>query len=618
METKLLKLGKIFMIVLGAMIGCALLLNLVIYLGPNYVFYRPYDVTLYGEDEHMVYSRHFYQEGQYVELENIPTHTIHALIASEDKRFYQHHGLDYARIIKSAWNDLWNGNFSEGGSTITQQYARTIFLSNEKTLSRKLKEAWIARKIEMTYSKEQILEGYLNSAYFGHNLYGIGQASYYFFHKFPSELTIAESALLIGLLSSPTAFSPENNQALAENKKNTVLKKMFEQNYITNREYLEATKEELTYSFSFPNQTSSQMLYYYDGVIKELEDRQMNTPYNQRIGLNIYSSFNQEIQNKIEKIISQHHFSSEISVIVMKPYSGDILAMIGGKNYEDSPFNRAIYAKRQTGSAIKPLLYYLGLENGMTPLTKMKSEPTTFFIDGIGEYSPRNANDQYAYRDITMLEAIALSDNIYATKTTLLLGSDCLQNLLKYFGITDAEANPTIGLGSNIMTPLQLTSIFNTFASEGAYYQPTFLKRVERKTGETIYQKSAKPKFHLGRNSVIQLNYLLRSPFDRALKTYATPSMLSYEPKARFSVKTGTTDSDRWVIGYNPQYTISVWMGNDENNTFQDGSTAKVIFHDIANAIMERHKDYFYPTYQLKPFYYQGNGINSYSYYKKN
>lgn len=617
MKTKFFRIGKIASVIVGLMIGCAVLLHVCIYLGPNYVLYRPYDITLYTEEDQTIYSRHFHQEGSYVELEKISPHTIHALIASEDKRFYQHHGLDYARIIKSAWNNLWNGRLSEGGSTITQQYARTIFLSNEKTFSRKLKEAWIARKIEMTYSKEEILEGYLNAAYFGHNLYGIDQASRYFFHKIPSALSVAESALLIGLLSSPTSYSPENNQTLAENKKNQVLKKMYEQKYITDREYLEATKEKLTYYFSFPNSTSSQMLYYYDGVIKELEERQLYTPYNQKIGLNVYSTFIPEIQSQIEQVLSQYHFSSEISVIVMKPYTGDILAMVGGKNYQESPFNRALYAKRQTGSAIKPLLYYLGLENGMTPLTKMKSEPTTFYIDGIGEYAPRNANDQYAYRDITMLEAIALSDNIYATKTTLLLGSSSLQSLLKHFGISDAEANPTIGLGSNAMTPLQLTSIFNTFASEGAYYHPTFLKKVERKTGEILYQKAASPKFYLGRNSVIQLNYLLRSPFDQALKTYATPSMLGYEPTARFSVKTGTTDSDRWIVGYNPQYTISVWMGNDDNTLFKDGSIAKKIFQQIANAMMKRHKDYFYPTYQLKSFYYQANGKTSYSYYQK-
>ena len=601
--------------VLFLMIG---FLNFSIYLSPNYLLYHPKETIFYNHEDQEIYRKLYHYEGKYVELERMSPYLPSALVASEDKRFYQHHGLDYARIAKSAWNNLWKGRISQGGSTITQQFARTLYLTNEKSWSRKLNEAWIAKKLEMTYSKEQILEGYLNCAYFGHNLYGVDQASDYFFHKNPIDLTLAESSMLIGIMSAPSYYSPEVNEAVAKEKQQQVLSNMKKQRMITESEYFGATSEKLTYYYSPTYSLSSSKHYYADAIAKQLERSGISTHAIENLGLEIHSCLDLELQNKIEHLIRQKNLSSEIAVVVMKPYSGDVLALIGGKDYTLSSFNRAISAKRQTGSAIKPLLYYLGLQSGMTPLTKMRSEPTTFYIDHIGEYSPKNANDQYANRDITMLEALALSDNIYAVKTTLLLGSATLQSVLNKFGVDEVDANPTIGLGTTSMTPLELTSIFNTFASEGAYYAPRFVRKVCTQTGTEIYRKSSYPSFYLGRDSVIQLNYMLRSPFDRAFQTYATPSMLGYEPEKRFATKTGTTDQDRWVMGFNPYYTIGIWIGNDDNSPIQDGAAAKQLFQSIANIAMERYPDRFYNPEGLLAFQLKNtNGRFSDVYYKE-
>lgn len=609
---------KMFLYSIVGGFAFSLILNFALLISPNFYAYHAEESVVYDRNNQLAFALHFNEYGAYVPLEKMSPSIKNALIASEDKRFYKHHGLDYLRIIKSAFNNIKNGKIKEGGSTITQQYARTLFLSNEKSLVRKMKEAWISKKLERTLTKDEILEGYLNAAYFGHNIYGIEGASDYYFHKDPSDLTIAESAMLIGILSAPTYYSPESNLILAKQKQRNVLNAMKKEKMITESEYFNAIDENLQYFFSYENLQSKQTMFYYDALKKQLEQDQNTTSSLYKIGLEIHSCIDMDVQRKIEKIVSQHRLNSEISVVVMKPFSGDVLGLIGGKNYQDSSYNRAIYSSRQTGSTIKPLLYYLGLEYGMTPLTKMKSEPTTFYIEGIGEYSPKNANEKYANRNISMVEAIALSDNVYATKTILLLGSKSFAHLLQRFTAQPIESNPTIGLGTNGMTPLELASVFNTFASEGAYYRPRFYKTVESSFHEQLVSRKSQPSFYLNKESVIELNYMLRSPFDSAFKSYAVPSLLEYTPDKRFAAKTGTTDTDRWVVGYNPNYTICVWLGNDDNRPIQDGALAKIIFKEIANALMEKQKDTFYSTTGLSPFYYQDkNGKSSYTYYEK-
>lgn len=605
---------KHFLILLISPMIISFIINSLIFLGPSYYPYHYSEVIVHDTNDEYLFTRHFNNFSSYVKYEQIPDHLIKALIASEDKRFFKHHGLDYGRIIKSAMTNLINQDISQGGSTITQQYARTLYLSNEKSLTRKIKEALIAKKIEMTFTKEEILEGYLNCIYFGQNIYGINGASDYFYHKNVGELTLSEAAMLIGMIKAPSYYSPEINMEIAKKQQQKVLQQMKNQQMINESQYLSALNEKLLFYYSFSNDYSKNTLYYYDAMKNQLNESHILTNTQQANGYQIFSCLDKNIQNTVEKTVQKYHFSSEISIVVMKPYSGDVLALLGGKDYITSPFNRAIHAKRQSGSAIKPLLYYLALENGMTPLTKMKSEPTTFYIQGVGEYSPKNANEEYAYRDITMLEAIALSDNVYATKTNLLLGSSRLKNLLELFDVENVEANPTIGLGTNTITPLQLTAIYNTFASEGQYYKPRFFRSVKINNKEYFHKPSLK--FSLSKENVILLNYMLCSPFDEAFKSYATPSLLKYKPQYRFSAKTGTTDTDRWVIGFNPHYTICVWMGNDKNEPFKDGSLAKTIFQDLANSLMEHHKDVFYTTMNLTPFTYQStNGKKSFTYY---
>lgn len=617
-QKKIFKVLTLLILVPLLMIG---LINAIIYFSPDYNAYKAYTMEVKDTDGKPIYSSHFYGYGAYIKLTTIPEHFIKCLLISEDQSFYTHHGFDYGRIAKSFFNNLSRGEINEGGSTITQQYARTVFLNNDKTFIRKMKEAFIARKLEMTYTKDQILEGYINSAYFGHNLYGIDEAAYYFYGKNPAELTLSESAMLVGVLSSPNNYSPQNDLLKAISKQESILKRLYLEGKISSLEYDKAIQENIVFNFQKKVPLLKSLPYYQNAIVDNLNKLGFYTEDNRRAGIEVETYLDLEITSKVQQIIEQQTFdgNTDCAVVVMEPNSGKVLCLIGGKNYLESEYNRALYSYRQTGSAIKPLLYYLALESGMTPLTKMDSKPTTFYIDEIGSYSPKNSGDKYANGPITMLEAIALSDNIYATKTTLLVGSHMLKNALEKFGATNIEANPTIGLGTNTLTPLCLTSIYNTFASEGEYYPPRFIKSVTLSSNRQLYSRQGfAPSFSLDQQKVTTLNYMLRSPFDPAFVSYATPSLMNYRPNSRFAAKTGSTETDSWVVGFNPQYTIGVYVGTEENQELKNGALSKILFKQIADSLMEHHPDTFYSVgTKLKPFYLTNSvtGQNSYTYY---
>ena len=280
----------------------------------------------------------------------------------------------------------------------------------------------------------------------------------------------------------------------------------------------------------------------------------------------------------------------------MEPNSSNVLTVIGGKDYNLSNYNRVISSYRQVGSVIKPLLYYLGLINGFTPLTKLESKKTTFKIKDYGEYSPQNYNDKYPNRDITLLEAIATSDNIYAVKLGLLLGSENFKKTIEYFTDNEVKALPSLFLGSNEMTLLELCSLYNAFASLGNYYLPKYYNKVlDFKDKEITSNGNVYHTYFLAKYITV-LNQALLSPFDKNINECNKPTMINYQTNVRYSAKSGSTNSDSYVIGYNPNYTIAVWCGSDEGNEISI-SPSKKIFLEIANLISKYKEEKWYePT----------------------
>ena len=573
------------------------ILELIVTLSPHYEVNHPHEISYYDDNDILIYNYHYESISEYTELKDIPSYFVNAVMLMEDQRFYKHHGIDYLGIIRSMLTNLKEGEIKQGGSTITQQLAKNLYLDNEKTLLRKLKEVFIARKLEKQLTKEEILELYLNSIYFGHNIYGIYQASYYYFDKLPTNLTLAESSLLAGLISSPNNYAPDINYELSIKRQKIVLNILSKKGYITNSEYNEAINENLIFNLTNKILDKNAHKYYLDYINQLLKEKSIINKQYDNIGYQIKTYFSKDISQIVLEAINStiyDSFEEEVSVVIMEPNTGHVLTMIGGKNYQTSELNRATSSHFQIGSTIKPLLYYLALCSGMTPLSKFRSEETEFFIKGIGSYSPKNSNNKYGNRDITMLEAIALSDNIYAVKTTLLLGSSYIANFLSNFGISINEVNPTIGLGSIALTPLELCSIYNTLASGGVYYPPQLYSSISLTNGKLLFHYHNTPSFFLNKRVVNILSYLLLSPFDKGLTSYSTPSLVNYKTNNRFAAKTGTTSSSTWVVGYNPNYTICVWTGDDNNNEIKNSNLSKIIFQKIANDLTINDGDQFF------------------------
>ncbi len=585
----------------------------VLILFPEVYLNHLYQVMIYDHENNIAYSLIQSTITDYTKIDEISDEFKTTIVTIEDKRFYSHNGLDYSRIFKSLITNAKNNQITQGGSTITQQLARISYLDNSKTYIRKIKEALYAKKIEQKYTKDKILEMYINNCYFAHNLYGIRSASEYYFNKLPSQLNYSESALLVGIINAPNIYAPDIDYEKSIQKQQQILQTLYENKVFDTKTYYVELNRPIKLTLSDKN-ADNNLMYYHEGITNQLKQLNLNKKKYLRQGLMIKSCIDCEVYNKVNKIVKKYQNLSkndEIAIVVMKPYSSEVLTLIGGFDYNKSQYNRALYSKRQIGSTIKPFLYYLGLEEGMTPLTKFTSEPTTFNIEGIGMYSPKNAGDIYAKRKINMVEAISLSDNIYAMKTTLMIGSSKIQNLLDNFGIECGNVNPTIGLGSISLTPLELTSLYNCLASEGTYYSPSFIKQINLSDSTILKKIPEKKKKILNSNNTIIINHLLKSPFDIALSSYTYPSLGNYQTNNTFGGKTGSTDSTNWVIGFNPKYTIGVYVGNDDNQNIHDTKLARKMFQEIANSLTEHQKDLYYQTPDsLKSFTLYNSLIN--------
>ncbi|HLR73037.1 MAG TPA: transglycosylase domain-containing protein, partial [Pseudogracilibacillus sp.] len=337
---------------------------------------------------------------QTLSLDEVPTTILTATVITEDRNFYSHYGFDFKGIIRAIWKNIKTQSLKEGASTITQQYARNLYLTHEKTWLRKVKEAFYTIRLEMFYTKEEILTGYLHAIYYGHGAYGIEEASQVYFDKNASELTLAESAMLAGIPKGPTYYSPFNDEEKAINRQKGILKQMLQADLITQADYYEAIEE--TLEFDEPHvQEESFANFFTDTVLKEAStllhgDEQVVLSGN----YHIYTTLDKDYQQQLEKLVMEdvaEKSELEIGVLSIDSKSGAIIGLMGGTSYKDSSFNRVIEAKRMVGSTFKPFVYYTALEQGFTPSTMLLSEPTTFELEENQTYEPKNYNGYYAY-----------------------------------------------------------------------------------------------------------------------------------------------------------------------------------------------------------------------------
>ena len=556
------------------------------------------NIILYDKDQNVFFKGS--ESNEWVSLQDISPYLVDATIYTEDKHFYKHFGFDFLRIGKAFLVNLKTRSMNQGASTITQQYAKNLFLDFDKTWKRKWDEAWYTLRMEANYSKEEILEGYLNTINYGHGKYGIENASKYYFGKTAKELDLAEASLLAAIPKSPTNYSPIYHLDEAKKRQKLVLSNLLKNEIITQKEMDEAYKKNFDFVENEETITLSSINYYQDAVMNELEKiPAIPKNYSDVKGLKIYTTLDIEAQSILENSIFEvfpKKSNLEVASVVMNPNTGGIMALIGGRDYNKSSYNRALFSSRQVGSTMKPYLYYAALENGFTASSSFISEKTSFPLDNGKVYSPNNYNNKYGNKPISMGTAIAYSENIYAVKTHTFLGYDALINVARRVGITEKlESVPSLPLGTNEINILQMASGYSAFANLGYRVKPHFISKIVDGNGNILYENLEEKESVLNPSLVYILNNLLTATYDPLYVDYNYPTALSLSSKLKhiYALKSGTTSGDNWNIGFNHNIVCAVWVGHDDNKELipSDYKYAQNIWYQTVEGIEKDLKE---------------------------
>lgn len=541
------------------------------------------------QDGHRI-GDHFTNERRYwVTLDEISPYLTDATIAVEDKDFYKHSGFDFGRIGGALLADIKARSKVQGASTITQQYARNLYLTHEKSWARKANEALYAYRLEVFYDKDDILEGYLNTVYYGHGMYGAEAASRFYFGKSASELTLAEAAMLAGIPKGPSIYSPIVNMEKASTRQQLILSLMENQHVISTEEKTRALSETLAFKNKAWEEDKTIAPYFLDVAWQEASEllEEQNLDIRQG-GWTIQTTLNQAHQKIAEQAIAKEMPTNDLQVafVSMETDTGAVTALVGGRNYATSPFNRVTQAKRQPGSTIKPIVYAAALEQGYSPLTYMNVNETIFTYDnGRREYKPQNVNGEFAKSEMSMAQAIAISDNIYAVKTLEDIGYGSFRDMAKRFQLqTSKEDNPSMALGTTETTLFDMTNAYNMIASEGKKTTPTTILSIKDAKGEIVYEYTMPEKEQvLKKADAFILSQMMTGMFDPVFSDYSPATGLSIRSRMThtYAAKSGTTNSDQWLIGYTPSLTAGVWNGYDQGKTLsvkEDMAASKQIW----------------------------------------
>lgn len=539
------------------------------YLSPKLDLKTSGSLYLYDNKNDLVYQGS--RSNEWANLEDISDNLKNAVIAVEDKNFYNHHGFDYLRIAKAMLTNIKKKSIVQGASTISQQYIKNLYLDFDKTWKRKAEEAMLTLELEVHYDKDDILEGYLNTINYGQGNMGIVNASSYYFNKKPSELTLEEAIMLAGIPKNPAGYNPVSNYEASLKRAWVVAKSMLNNGYIDEDTYNNLFKEKLEIFGQTKNNNLQMIMYYQEAVLNELSNiKKIPASLINAGGLKIYTTLDLKEQTSLENNILNNKVDDELQVasVIVDPKTGAVKALTGGMNYAKSQYNRALKSKRQVGSTMKPFLYYAALENNMTMSSSFRSEETTFNLASGKTYAPQNAGNIYASKEITMAAALALSDNIYAVKTNLFLGVDKMVDVAKRTGINaHLDEVASLPLGTSEINILDYASGYTTFASGGYQKELYFIEKIEDIDGNVLYEHEDKNRLVINPNYTYILNEMMTSTTNDAYVDYTTPTALNIASTLthKYALKTGSTNTDYWIVGYNPDRLMMMWMGYDNN-----------------------------------------------------
>ncbi len=548
----------------------------------------PVATRVFDRDGELVGSL-FSQNRVPVPLSQVPEVLRKGIVALEDERFYEHHGIDAIGVLRAAWRNLRAGRIVEGGSTITAQVARTLYLTHEVTISRKVVEALLALKLERTYSKSEILEMYLNEIYLGNGSYGVEVAAETYFGKSVRDLTLAEAAVIAGLPSNPEGYSPYNHPDRALSRRNFVLDFWARKGIITAEQAARAKEEAITLSSAGPpEQIGQYFMDYVVTLIKEAQARGAKLPTLSELyvgGYRIYTSLDVRMQRAAEKAVRDWAPKGEkdakgvtqpqVALVAMDPTNGYVLAMVGGRSFAETQLNRAVPRGslaegmvRQPGSSFKPFLYTAVISSGF-PLTSTQVCEPVEFPSGSGKpYSPTDYGSRpYHWRPLTIREAVRVSDNVVAVKWAARIGVERERQFARDMGIeSPLTSDLSLALGSSEVSVLEMARGYSALANGGLRVQPQALLRIEDRYGKVLYDPSrsylaTRPRRVLDEPVAYLMNDLLKEPF----RSGGTAAHLLRYFSRPVAGKTGTTDAqyDAWFVGYTPQIVCAVWVGND-------------------------------------------------------
>ena len=523
-------------------------------------------------------------------LAKLPPQLVNAFVAAEDQRFFEHQGVDYPSIARAIVANIRAGKIVEGGSTLTQQLARIVFLNQDQSFDRKIREALMAQKIEEQFDKNQVLERYLNLVYLGSGAYGVTDAAWIYFSKTPDQLTVAEMATLAAMPPAPSVYSPLINPEIAERERNKVLTRMQDQGYLSLEEAQVAQNQPLTVNPAEPQHSESPYPYFTSFVEKELDrlvdDGLLSRDSLDQGGLVIETTLNPQWQALAQEtvlwIIDRDGYYERFeqgAFVIIDPRTGDIPVMIGGMDFEDSEFNRVTQAHRQPGSTFKTFVYTAAIATGLSPHKPYVDAPVT--VDG---YTPKNYGGTFR-GSVSMLDALTYSVNTVALKTLLDVGFEPVLKVAHAMGIrSELQETYSLSLGASEVTLLELTSAYGTLANQGVYLPAHGIRRILNSQGKVVFEaKTRKPTQAIDKDTAAIVTWMLQAVVDRGTGRAAK---LGDRPVAG---KTGTSEGarDLWFVGYIPQFVAGVWLGNDDNApTWGSSGTAAYLWGEVMRELL--------------------------------
>jgi len=575
-----------FFVVLGLLAGIFLAYTQEVPEVADLKNYKPNLSTAVYDGDGSLVSQLYAEQRTMVKIADIPLNLQNALMAKEDPHFYQHSGFDIKGIIRAAINNAIHGKVVEGGSTITQQLATSLFLTRERRFTRKIKELLLALQIEKYYTKQEILELYFNQIYFGNGAYGAEAAARTYFGKHINDLNLQECAMLAALPQAPTQYNPYKNPDIAKEKRNIVIDKMEERAYIT--------KEERDYAEAQPIVLNKLEVknapYFVEYVRKQLEETYGNTVI-YKGGLKVYTTLNskwqdiaqqlfnpylKKMQQKIEEANGRTYDAPlQGSMIAMNPHTGEIKLMIGGVDYGVNEFNRAVQAKRQTGSAFKPIIYASAIENGFRVSDVIIDSPIVFQNENGTQWKPENFSGKFT-GPMILLNALTHSVNVVSVKLLSQIGVMTAKKYARKLGITSPLASDfTLGLGSSSLSLLELVTAFCPFANGGMAVQPLSVLNVKDSSGKIMEQHSPQISSAISPDTSYILTYMLENVINNG--TAKTIRSMGFTGPC--AGKTGTTNdsTDTWFVGYTPDLVVGVWIGFDDKETLGRNMTGGAV-----------------------------------------